>query len=117
MCSEVYMRIGPDTRTESGKSVLAIACSKGMRVRELAIASCKTSGVARADAALLIAMASRTAGRTHCATRGAFFFATSCIQSTSMAEKSAKAGSISIPYRVLYQECGHQSGINIGTEP
>src|SRR5271170_7208932 len=116
-CSEVYIRIGPEVRTDKGNRILASACSHGMRERELANASCNTRGVARAKAQLFPAMSSTVAGSISCATLGMRLRVTWISQSVSSAMETANAGNISIPYRVLYQECGHQSGMKIGTEP
>ena len=73
MCSDVYIRIGPEVRTESGNSVRASACSNGIREREFANASCRTSGVARATAQLSITMSNTTAESINGATLGINF--------------------------------------------
>ena len=46
-----------------------------------------------------------------------YFLASGSSAATRQAPKNAKAGNNSMPYRVLYQEKGHQMGMKRGTEP
>src|SRR5271165_3703489 len=95
----------------------AYATSKGIRVREFAIASSSTSGLALSRATFPATMSNATAARTHGTTERLKRAIQSVTHATRNASDSANIGSSSIPYRVLYQECGHQRGMKIGTEP